>query len=285
MLVSKVIEIAGKPNLSDFFPTLARFDLQGVEREMKREVKRLDGMLSEIIDDRIKSNLKNNLEGAVIGDVVKKDALQKLLEFKDQKDASSLSITQVKTILMDIMIAGTETSTTLIEWAMAEIMKNDNVMKRIQEELTEIVGLNNIVEESHLPKLKYLDATIKESLRLHPVAPLLLPRSPTQACIVGGYTIPKGCTVFLNVWTIHRDPNTGTIPWNSTPIGRRLCPGIPLAVKMQMYILASLLHLFEWSLPKGEEHDLTDKFGVTLKKRKPLIAVPSQRLPNASLYM
>ncbi|KAL7597365.1 hypothetical protein Lser_V15G29247 [Lactuca serriola] len=189
---------------------------------------------------------------------------------------------------------------------MAKIMHNHDIMKRIQEELLEIVGPNKIVEESHLPKLQYLDATIKETLRLHPVLPFILPRSPSQDCVVGGYTIPKGCTVFLNVWAIHRDPRYWDNPLEFNPerfltnkydfkgtnlnffpfgSGRRLCPGVPLAEKMQLYILASLLHSFDWSLPEGEDHDLSENFGITLKKRKPLFAVPSQRLRNASLYM
>ena len=115
------------------------------------------------------------------------------------------------------MIAGTETSTTLIDWAMAEIMHDNTIMKRVQKELEEIVGLDNIVEESHLPKLQYLDATIKETFRLHPVAPLILPRSPSQDCIVGGYTIPKGSIVFLNVWLMHRDPQYWDNPLEFNP--------------------------------------------------------------------
>ncbi|MFS7916963.1 putative cytochrome P450 [Helianthus anomalus] len=211
---------------------------------------------------------------------------------------------------VDFMIAGTETTATLIEWAMANIMGNHKVMKKIQEELVEIVGLNNMVEESHLPKLQYLDATIKETFRLNPIVPFLIPRAPSKDCVVGGYTIPKGCSIFLNVISIHRNPqcwdnplefkperflaNKGTNKWdyNGNDLkffpfgsGRRLCPGIPLAQKMQMFILASLLHSFDWSLPNGEEHDLSESFGLTLTKRKPLIAIPYQRLPDASLYM
>lgn len=204
------------------------------------------------------------------------------------------------------MIAGTETTAKLSEWAMAEILKNHNVLKRVQEELAEVVGLNNIVEEYHLPKLQYLDATVKETFRLHPVTPFLVPRSSSKACLVGGYTIPKDCTVFLNVWSIQQDPRywdnplefkperflTGKWDYNGNNLkffpfgsGRRLCPGIVLAEKMQMFILASLLHSFNWSLPKGEEHDLSEKFGVTLEKRKPLFVIPSQRLPDVSLYI
>ncbi|CAI9290235.1 unnamed protein product [Lactuca saligna] len=301
---SNIVETLGQPNLSDIFPSLAWLDLQGILRKSKRQLRQLDQIFTSIIDDRIISNSKKPKDS--VGHEGKKDLLQILLELEEQKDETSISITQIKAFLLDIMVAGTETTTTLIEWAMAEIMQNHDIMKRIQKELADVVGLDNIVEESHLPKLQYLDATIKETFRLHPIVPLILPRSPSQDCIVGGYTIPKRCTVFLNVWSIHRDPlywdnplefnperfltnkydfkgsNLNFLPFGS---GRRLCPGVPLAEKMQMYILASLLHSFNWSLPEGEDHDLSEKFGITLKKREPLIVVPSQRLPNENLYM
>lgn len=193
---------------------------------------------------------------------------------------------------------------------MAEILNNQTEMKRVQEELADIVGLNNKVEESHLPKLQYLDAAIKETFRLHSTAPLGLPRSPGQNCTVGGYSVPKGCTVLVNVGSIHRNPkywdsplefiperflnHDGTNKWDLRgnnlkflPFGsgRRLCPGIPLADKMQMFMLASLCHSFDWTLPKGHENDLVEKPGINLKKKNPLIAIPSQRLSHVSLYM
>lgn len=204
------------------------------------------------------------------------------------------------------MIAGTETTATTVEWAMASIMHHQNVTKRVKEELAQVVGLNNIVEESHLPKLKYLYATVKETLRMYPVVPFLMPRKARNACMVGGYVVPKDCTIFLNVWSIHRDPRywdnplefnperflTNSLDTNGNDMkffpfgsGRRICAGIPLAERMLMLILASLLHSFDWSLPESEEHDLTEKFGITLMKRKPLVALPSQRLQDVRLYM
>ncbi|KAJ0578365.1 putative cytochrome P450 [Helianthus annuus] len=225
MMSAKIVQLLGRMNISDFFPILARFDLQGVERDSEKIRNKLDQLFTTIIDGRIESNLKES------EDEEKKDFLQVLLNYKDEKGAIPLSRDEIKLILLDIMIAGTETSATTVEWAMSNIMQDHNIMKKIQEELVEIVGLNNIVEEYHLPKLKYMDATIKETLR------------------------------------------------------RRLCPGIPLAEKMLMLILASLLHSFDWSIPKGEKHDLTEIFSIALKKRKPLIAIPSQRLKDVSLYM
>ncbi|KAI3820726.1 hypothetical protein L1987_08274 [Smallanthus sonchifolius] len=325
-VASNIVKILGRLNLSDYFPILAWFDLQGVEREMKIQLNKLDKLFTGIIEHRIESNLKRQQEAGHEG---KKDLVQMLLEHRDEKDGSSLSMTQMKALLLvrfilsyinrfdkmksslislfyqDVMIAGTETTATTIEWVMASIMHDHNVMKKVQEELVEVVGLNNMVEESHLPNLKYLDATIKETLRMYPIVPFLLPRAPSKTCTVGGYTIPKGCSILLNVWLIHRDPrywenplefnperfltdkwdykgnNLGYFPFGS---GRRLCAGLPLAEKMVMLILASLLHSFDWSLPNGEEHDLTELFGISLKKRKPLTAIPSQRLSHVSLY-
>ncbi|KAJ0788965.1 putative cytochrome P450 [Helianthus annuus] len=305
---ANIVEIFGRPNLSDFFPILAWFDLQRIERNMKKQLHKMDQITESMIQDGIKSNSKKSLDG--VGDrEKKKDFLQILLDLRSQEDGTSLSITQIKALLLDIMVAGTETTSTLIEWVMAEIMMNHQVMNAIQEELAKVVGLNNIVEETHLSQLKYLDTVVKETLRLHPVVPFVLPRSPSQDCVVGGYTIPKGCTVFLNVWSIQRDPRYWDKPLEFYPerflsyesskkcdykgnnlkffpfgSGRRLCAGLPLAEKMTLFILASLLHSFNWSLPKGEEHDLSEKVGITLKKVKPLTLIPSQRLPNASLY-
>ncbi|CAI9290229.1 unnamed protein product [Lactuca saligna] len=304
MIASNVVELMGQPNVSDIFPSLAWLDLQGVLRKTKKLLYQVDQIFTSIIDDRIESNSRKPKDD--VRPQGKKDFLQILLDLMGHKDATSISNTQIKGLLLDIMVAGSETTTTLIEWAMAEIMRNHDTMKRIQKELADVVGLDNIVEESHLLKLPYLEATIKETFRLHPVLPLILPRSPSKDCIVAGFTIPKGCTVFLNVWSIHRDPKYWDNPLKFNPerfltnkydfkgsnlnffpfgSGRRLCPGVHLAEKMQMYILASLLHSFDWSLPEGEEHDLSENFGFTLKKKEPLIVVPSQRLPNVSLYM
>nr|XP_043612896.1 cytochrome P450 76C1-like [Erigeron canadensis] len=303
IVASNIVEFFGKPNLSDFFPSLAWFDFQGIERGMKKQLDKLDQILTSIIEDRIKSNLERSEDK--VGHEGKKDFLQMLLDLKDRKDASSLNITQIKALLLDIMVAGTETTSTLTEWAMAEIMKNHNVMKKVQEELAQVVGANNIVEESHLSRLQYLDATIKETFRLHPILPFLFPHLPSQDCTVGGYNIPKGCSVFLNVWSIHRDPRYWNNPLEFNPerflinkfdykgkdlkffpfgSGRRTCAGIPVAEKMQTFILASLMHSFDWRLPEGEEHDLTEKFGITLRKRNPLMAIPSQRLHDVRLY-
>ncbi|KAJ0495901.1 putative cytochrome P450 [Helianthus annuus] len=140
MVTSNIVKILGQPNLLDFFPSLARFDLQGVEGNMKKKLEKLEQIFASIIEDRIKYNSKMSDDG--IRDEGKKDFLQILLDLKDQQD---LNNTQVKALLLDASILGTAGMASLIEWTMANIMRNHEVMKRVQEELVKIVGPNNMV--------------------------------------------------------------------------------------------------------------------------------------------
>ena len=204
-----------------------------------------------------------------------------------------------------MVVGGTDTSSNTIEFAMAEMMNNLEVMKRVQEELEAVVGKDNIVEESHIKDLPYLQAVMKETLRLHPTLPLLVPHCPSETCTVGGYTVPKGSRVFINAWAIHRDPSYWDKPLEFDPSrflngkwdysgsdfnyfpfgsGRRICAGTAMAERMVMYSLATLVHSFDWRLPEGGRLDVSEKFGIVLKKKTPLVAIPLPRLSNPVLY-
>ncbi|KAA8521911.1 hypothetical protein F0562_012775 [Nyssa sinensis] len=185
--VTKLSVLLAKPNVSDFFPVLARFDIQGIERKTKKITLWVEKIFDFVLDQRMKVEVAKG--GAAIKNEGK-DFLQFLLELKEKKDSETITLKQVKALLMDIVLGGTDTTATTVEWAMAEMLRHPEVMKRVHEELTSVVGVNNIVEECHLPKLQYLDAVVKETLRLHPVIPLLVPRSPSLSSTVGGYTIP-----------------------------------------------------------------------------------------------
>ncbi|KAB1217072.1 Geraniol 8-hydroxylase [Morella rubra] len=306
-LLAEIMVLFAKPNVSDFFPVLARFDLQGIERDAKSIFKWHERIFDSAIDMRLKylAKAKEEVRGMT---EQKKDFLQILLELRERDDAAtSISMTQIKALLGDVLVGGSDTTTTMVEWVMAELMHHPDAMRRVHGELTEIVGLDCIVEESHVPKLNYLGAVIKETLRLHPALPLLIPRSPSKSSTIGGYTVPKGARVMLNVWAIHMDPKIWDNPlefrperfledsgrldysgndFNYLPFGsgRRICAGLPLAERMLTYVLASLLHQFEWELPPGTELDLSDRFGIVTKKRMPLVAIPTPRLSKLELY-
>ncbi|KAH7668545.1 Cytochrome P450 E-class group I protein [Dioscorea alata] len=214
----------------------------------------------------------------------------------------------IKGIFTDIFIVGTDTTSTTVEWTLAEMMNKPETIRKAQEELESVVGKEEMVDETHLPKLHYLEALVKESLRLHPPGPLLIPRYPTATSSIGGFIILKGTKVFINAWAIHRNPTVwenpsefiperfltgtnrcdycGSNNFNFIPFGfgRRICVGIPLAEKMNKYILATMLHSFEWRLPENTKLDLVEKFGFVLKKEKPLLAITTARPSCAKLY-
>ncbi|XP_026378020.1 7-ethoxycoumarin O-deethylase-like [Papaver somniferum] len=278
-VAEEVVEYVGKTNISDFFPVLARLDLQGVERRMKELVSWLDSFFSSIIEQRMKNY------GDQDGKNEFKDILQIFLQLQDQGESRTpFTITNLKALFTDLVVVGTDTSGVTVEWVMAELLKHPKIMKNAQEELDNVVGRNNNVEESHISRLPYLGAILKETLRLNPVGPLLASRCPSSSCNVGGYVIPKGAQVFVNAWAIQRDPKYWDNPYEFQP-ERRRCVGIPLAERMVPYALASLLRLFEWRMPEGEEIDLSDKFGNVLKKNTPLHAIPFPRLSDPSLYV
>ncbi|CAN4127550.1 unnamed protein product [Withania somnifera] len=305
-VVTRFLEVIGKPNISDFFPLLARFDLQGIQKEMKALVKSVESILDPAINERMKM-LSDKGDDEIQGNR-KPDFIQILLELMKQKDIGiSLDLVKIKAILLDIVIGGTDTTITTIEWVMTELLNNPEIMSKVQQELKDVVGMNSIVEESHVPNLHYLDAVLKETLRLHPALPLLVPKRPSQSAIVGGYTIPEGTKVLLNVYAIHRDPQLWKSPLEFQPerflnhstqldysgndmkylpfgSGRRICAGLNLAEKMLMFILASFLHSFDWKLPVGKNVDLTEGLGLVIKKSERLFAIPTPRLPNSQLY-
>ncbi|KAL5538040.1 hypothetical protein UlMin_044525 [Ulmus minor] len=299
---AKLMVLFGRPNVSDFFPAIAWLDLQGIERETRKIKDLFEVMFDSAIEKRRK--LKN-MEETRDGDRnERKDFLQFLLELHDAE--MSITTHQLKGLLMDTVVGATETTTTTVEWTTAELLKHPEVMKKVQEELTQVVGLNNTVEEFHLSQLTYLNAAIKETFRLHPPLPFLVPHCPSQSATVGGYHIPKGTRVFLNVWAIQRDPSIWEDPLEFRPerflndpkydysgnnfyffpfgSGRRICAGLPLAERMMVYILASFLHSFDWKLPPGGKLELSDRFGIVIQKSEPLIAIPTSRLSNLELY-
>ncbi|CAI0551525.1 unnamed protein product [Linum tenue] len=271
----RIMELMAKPNVSDLFPMLARFDLQGIGREAAELAERFDRIVSAMIRKRLDGG--GEKKG---GEIDKVDLLQVLLERRGSSGAGSplTSMAHFKAMLQDVAVGGNENIASTIEWAMSELLKSDRAMKSVQQELDEIVGPDSLVEDHHLKDLKYLDAVIKETCRLYLA---LMNRTASRACTVGGYTVPQGSKVFVNSWAIHRDPHSSSFRYVPFGSGRRICAGVSLAERLLKYVLGSLLHRFEWRLADGEEGgvDLSDDFTLFIKKKRPLVAVPASRLP------
>lgn len=201
----------------------------------------------------------------------------------------------------DLFVGGTDTTTSTVEWAMSELVRNPKIMSKATEELELSIGRGNPVKESDIGRLPYLEAIIRETLRLHPPVPFLLPRKAETDVNVCGYTIPKDAKVLVNVWTIGRDSSIWENPnsfcperflgsdidvkgrnFELTPFGggRRICPGILLATRMMFLMLGSLINSFHWKLEDGfqpQDMNMEEKFGITLQKARPLRLVPVKK--------
>ncbi|KAK3126533.1 hypothetical protein QOZ80_7AG0558020 [Eleusine coracana subsp. coracana] len=290
-IVLEIMEAAGSPNLSDFFPALAAFDLQGSRRLMDK----LFVPMHRVFDREVEQRLR----GRKAGQPQKNDFLDLLLNAAVGDDVAVLDRDTLRSMFMDLFSAGSDTSTNTVEWAMVELLQNPLSMAKACAELGRVIGERRNIEESEIDQLPYLQAVVKETFRLHPPAPLLLPRRAEKTTEIMGYTIPNGSRVLINIWAMGRDANIWPEPEKFTPerflvkavdfkggdfelipfgAGRRICPGMPLAIRMVHLVLGSLLNQFKWSLPDELERngvDMTEKFGVTLVKAVPLRAIPS----------
>ncbi|KAK7271266.1 hypothetical protein RJT34_27015 [Clitoria ternatea] len=306
-LVHEVMTLVGAFNLVDYMPWLGAFDLQGLTRRLNKTSKDFDELLEQLIKDHEQyPSDHNEPNGQRNKDFV--DILLSLMHHPIdlQDEEKVIDKTNIKAIILDMIAAAFDTSSITVEWAMSELLRHPNMMKRLQEELTNVVGMKRQVVETDLENLPYLNMVVKETLRLYPVAPLILPRECREDVTIDGYYIKKKTRVIVNAWAIGRDSrvwpnaemfdperfgnaNTNSnvdirgndfrvIPFGS---GRRGCPGIHLGLTTVKIVLAQLVHCFNWTLPLGmsiDDLDMDEKFGLTIPRNKHLLAMPTYRL-------
>ncbi|KAH9623137.1 hypothetical protein KSS87_006467 [Heliosperma pusillum] len=211
--------------------------------------------------------------------------------------------------LNDLFLAGSDTTFNTLEWAMTELLHNPEKMTRAQNEIDQVLGSNNgLIQESDISNLPYIQAVIKETLRLHPPAPILVPhRAQTDVELCGHYFVPKGTEVWVNVWSMGRDPTLWKYPKLFLPerfiegnnnnnneidlkhqdfrfipfgAGRRMCPGMSLAYRMMHLMLANLIYSFNWKYENGFSVDNIDgqeTFGLSMQRVDPLLLIPIPR--------
>ncbi|KAL3523037.1 hypothetical protein ACH5RR_015871 [Cinchona calisaya] len=282
----EIVVLFASPNISDFYPSLSGLDIQGLRKKTSECVKIIHSAWEGIIRDRKAQKLFQDSSRH-------KDIVDVLLHKDFSED-------QISCLFLELFIAGTDTSSSTIEWAMTELIKQPKYLEKIRHELErEISG--NVINESNLSQLSYLQACVKETLRLHPPVPLLLPRHANETRQVMNYTIPEGTQIVVNVWAVARDPNNWEDPLTFNPdrflhseldfkgndfeflpfgSGRRICPGMNMGLAQVHLFLASLIYHFNWSLPDDmlpQQLDMNEKFGVTLHREKPLEIMLKQR--------
>uniref|UniRef100_A0A1J3J953 Cytochrome P450 76C4 n=1 Tax=Noccaea caerulescens TaxID=107243 RepID=A0A1J3J953_NOCCA len=291
-----IAEAVGNPDAANYFPFMGFLDLQGSRKKMKYCSDWLFRFFRGFIDAKLagKSSQSNTK------DVSGSDFVDALLCLT-QGDEAEFNNKDIEHLLLDLFTAGTDTNSSTVEWAMAELVRNPKKMAKAQAEIDSVVGQKGVVEESDILDMPYLAAVVKESFRLHPAAPLLAPRKAEADAEVLGFMVPKDTQILVNVWAIGRDPSVWDNPTQFEPerfmgkdidvkgkdyellpfgAGRRICPGLPLAMKTVPLMLASLLYSFDWKLPNGavsEDLDMDESFGITLRKANSLHAVPVKK--------
>ncbi|KAJ0969444.1 hypothetical protein J5N97_022321 [Dioscorea zingiberensis] len=278
--------------LEDYFPSLRWLSslLESNERAESNFIK-WDYVLSQMIEEHTNRNEDKPNDDHDFVDIL-------LSHQKDTNADISLTNRNIKALLKDMFVAGIDTTSIVLEWSMAELIKNQHVLKKVQDEVRQKAHGKRIVEMDDLNEMNYLKSIIKEVLRLHPPVPLLLPRESVENCQIEGYEISKKTRVLINYWSIARDSNVWEKPTDFLPerfldtlinfrgqdyefipfgSGRRICPGMQFAISTIELALANLIYQFDWALPEGmgtEEIDLTEAPGLTMRMKKQLYLVP-----------
>ncbi|XP_078157194.1 desmethyl-deoxy-podophyllotoxin synthase-like [Carex rostrata] len=297
-LFKELLELLSGFHLSDLFPSFSWMDMN-----MRRRVTRLHCKLDLVLEEIVQEHLKNRQQQKKRGEEeqIEYDFVDVLIDVKEQGDLEvPITINNIKAVILDVFLGGTDTSATTITWAMTELIKNPEVMAKAQTEIRQAASDNTNFDKNIL---SYLQLVIKETLRLHPPGPLLVPRLCKESCQVLGYTIPSGARMIINAWALGRNPDYWNNPDEFKPerfithaidfkgkdfefvpfgAGRRMCPGLKFGMTLVEEALASLLLHFDWKLPDGlkpEDVDVTETFGLVAAKKKPLYLVPTLRVP------
>lgn len=292
-LLSEFVELLGDFFVGDYIPWLAWVSkFNGLEAKLDKVAKGLDEFLEGVVEEHMAQQKS--------GDGEEHNDFVDVLVWIHKGNLAGIEIdrTSIKAVILD-------TTMTSLEWAMTELLRHPNVMKKLQTEVREIAGENpDIIKEEDLEKMTYLKAVIKETLRLHPPIPLLVPRLAIQDVELMGYNIPRGTRVIVNAWAIGRDPGLWEQPEEFVPerfletknshidvkghdfelipfgSGRRGCPGIQFAVTINELCLANLVHKFDWSLcgeAKENGLDMGESVGIAIHRKIPLFATANYK--------
>ncbi|KAJ3709055.1 hypothetical protein LUZ61_012760 [Rhynchospora tenuis] len=268
-------QASGPSNKEDYVPLLRILDLKGTMRKMKYATKMNEEMVQKMIDEHRQEGIGK-----------RKTMINSLLELQ-KEDSDKYKDEVIRDIVITLMLGGTDTMSTTIEWAMAELLNDPEVLEKATAEIDEHVGNTRLIQESDMDNLPHLKYIISEILRLHPAAPLLVPHESREEIKLAGYDIPKGTMLLVNVYTIQRDQELWEDPNKFNPkrfkdgtsngkyiipfgMGRRRCAGEKLAMRTMEVLLGTLIQCFDWKRHGNELIDLTEGAGITIPLATPL---------------
>ncbi|XP_058742888.1 cytochrome P450 71D10-like [Vicia villosa] len=291
--IDEISDLLGGFCIADLYPSIKMLERLSMSKTRFAKLhKELDVLVQDIVDDHKSIHREEVSKDEDIVDVILK------IQQENAESQHPVTDVNIKSIILDLFAPGTHTTSGFTIWCMSEMVRNPKVMEVAQAEVRRVFDNKGYVDETEIHKLTYLKCVIKETLRLRPHAPLLVPRESRERCQINGYDIPAKTTVMVNAWAIGRDPRywaeaesfkperfldskldfKGTdfefIPFGA---GRRICPGIAFAIASTELSLAKLLYHFDWKLPndmKNEELDMTEKFGITVRRKHDLCLIP-----------
>ncbi|KAL2534174.1 Cytochrome [Abeliophyllum distichum] len=283
-IMREMLEHSGNTNLGDFLPFLQWVDFQGLEKRFANLMKKLDKFMQELVNER-RQFCESRGES-------EKTMIDHLLSLQ-QKEPEYYTDELIKGIILVLLVAGTDTMSISMEWAMSLLLNNPQSINKIKDEIDANVPKDRLLDEQDLPKLKYLPNVITETLRLYPPVPFLIPHQASENCTVGGYDISKGTMLLVNLWAMHRDPRLWEKPTEFMPerhelkkeeeymlpfgAGRRKCPGGGIANRVLELTLGTLIQAFEWDRVSEEMVDMTEGTGFSIPKVKALEAICKPR--------
>lgn len=295
--IRRFFELMGAFVVADFLPYLRWLDIGGHEKAMKEVAKEIDCVVEEWLAEH-----KKRRDCDEIKSVEEEDFMDVMLSICENRDLAGFDAdTAIKGTCMAMLAAGTDTTTVTLTWTLSLLLNNYEALKKAQDELDAHVGKNRWVQESDIKNLVYLQAIVKEALRLYPAAPLSVPHESMEDCVISGYDIPKGTRLLVNLWKFHHDPNIWPNPNEFKPerfftthqdvdvrgnhfelipfgSGRRMCPGISLALQVLPFVIAVLVQGFDMKRPSEEPLDMSESFGLTVLKASPLEVLLAPRL-------
>ncbi|EOA25906.1 hypothetical protein CARUB_v10019287mg [Capsella rubella] len=291
------VQLVSSLSNSDLFPAGVGWYMDfvsGRHKKLQGVFVEVDTLLNHIIDDHLRNPIEETTPDRP--DIV--DSLLDMINEQEQDKSFKLTIDNLKGIIQDIYLAGVDSSAITLIWAMAELISNPRVMKKVQDEIRTCIGIkqNERIKEEDVDKLPYLKLVIKETFRLHPPAPLLLPRETMANIKIQGYDIPSKTILLVNAWSIGRSPDLWQNPEEFNPdrfidspidykgnnfellpfgSGRRICPGIAFASTTIELGLLNLLYFFDWRLPEDDKgFDMEEAGHATIIKKVPLKLLP-----------
>nr|QNS29988.1 cytochrome P450 [Nothapodytes nimmoniana] len=278
-------------NMCDFLPILRWFGYKGLEKKLMVAFKRRDEFLQGLLDEFRLKKMNSSSQKHVKDGKEKGPLIETLLSLRES-EPEFYTVDVIKSLMLVMFVAGTETTATTVEWAMSLLLTHPETLDKLRTEIDNNVREERLLTDMDLSKLPYLRCVINEALRLYPPVPLLLPHFSSKDCTIGGHVIPEGTILVVNSWALQRDPNVWEEPHKFKPerfemeeekegfgykfvpfgVGRRACPGVNMGMRAALLALGTLIQCFEWEKVGQFEMEMRYNNGVTLQKAKPFEA-------------